>query len=321
MTLKIGNTTAAINRIRQADLERRRGATTILTPTAVQGTTSPAKVLYTTLGGQARPITPADLAAFRKRIAEVGKDLRQGITASEAIGLSRPIDLERARKEIRYAAPTVLRAGELQFVVDSGPQSLVSRHHTRVEFTAWAAAIARPSTPLQAAAWLVSEGTLRFECSCDAFTFWGFRYIATVGGFVLGRRETGFPKIRSPKLLGCCCKHLVRTLTTLKSDLTVRRRIAAGIDAERRRLDGTRRTTPVTIRATQAEANKITSAPVRRITAFTPAQRGQKLPPMLKSNEIKRALAALANRPDISAQAIAQALQHLLKQAPKGARP
>ena len=55
MTLQIGNTTAAINRIREHDLERRRGATTILTPTAVQGSTSPARVLFTTLGGVLRP--------------------------------------------------------------------------------------------------------------------------------------------------------------------------------------------------------------------------------------------------------------------------
>lgn len=317
-SLRIGNAASALNKIRHADLERRRSATTILSPTAVQGSTSPARVLYTTLGGVARPITPADLAAFRVRIAEVGKNLRSGITAAEAINLSRPIDIERARKEIRYAAPTLLTGGGMQFVVDSGPTSKVTRHHARVEFVGWAAAIARPSTPLQAAAWLATEGTLKFECSCDAFTFWGFRYIATVGGFVLGRRETGFPKIRSPQLAGCCCKHLIRTLTTLKSDMVVRRRIADGIDAERRRLDGTRRSKPVTIRATQADANKITAAPVRRIRLVTPAQRGQKLPAAVTPPEITRALAALAKRSDISSLAIARALALLLKQPPAG---
>lgn len=313
MTLQIGNTTAAINRIREHDLERRRGATTILTPTAVQGSTSPARVLFTTLGGVLRPITAQDLAAFRARIAAVGKDLRSGVTAQEAIALSRPIDIERARKEIQYAVPTVLRGGELQFVVDSGPNSKVTRHHARVEFVGWAAAIARPATPLQAATWLATEGSLKFECSCDAFTFWGFRYIATIGGFVLGRRETGFPKIRSPQLAGCCCKHLIRTLTTLKSDMLVRRRIADGIDAERKRLDGTRRKTPVTIRATQAQADKLTAAPVRRIRLIKPEQRGVKLPSPGTTQDITRALSALSKRSDISSAAIAKALRHLLK--------
>lgn len=313
MTLKIGNTTAAINRLRQNDLERRRAATTILTPTAVQGSTSPARVLFTTLGGVLRSITPQDLATFRARIAEVGKDLRSGVTASEAISLSRPVDIERARKEIRYAAPTVLRGGELQFVVDSGPNSKVTRHHARVEFVGWAAAIARPATPFQAAIWLLTEGALKFECSCDAFTFWGFRYIATIGGFVLGRRETGFPKIRSPQLAGCCCKHLIRTLTTLKSDMVVRRRIADGIDAERKRLDGTRRTTPVMIRATQVQADKITAGPVRRIRLIKPEQRGLKLPLAGTPQDISRALAALSKRSDITSSAIAKALRQLLK--------
>lgn len=317
--IRIGNAESALNRLRQHDLDRRRTATTVLSPTAIAGKTSPAKVLYTTLGGVARPITQQDLATFRTRITEVGKDLRRGITAAEAISLSRVIDRERANKEIRYAVPTLVRGGEVRFLTNSGPESKVSRHHTRIEFVGWAAAIARPATALQASTWLCREGTLRMECQCEAFTFWGFRYIATVGGFVLGRNESAYPKIRQPTLAGCACKHLIRTLTTLQSDMLVRRRIADAIEQERRRLDTKARAKPVTVRISQAEADRITAGRARRIT-IQPHQRGAKLPPPASAADIQTALKSLTGK-DANSLAIARALQNLLAVQQRTARP
>lgn len=313
--IRIGNAESQLNRLRQHDLDRRRaGSSSILNPTAVQGSTSPARVLFTTLGGIARPINQQDLATFRARIAEVGTNLRQGVTAAEAINLSRQIDRERANKEIRYAAPTLVRGGEVRFLTDSGPESKVSRHHTRIEFVNWAAAIARPATALQSAAWLCREGSLRLECQCEAFTFWGFRYIASVGGYVLGRRETGYPKIRQPTLAGCLCKHLIRTLTTLQADTIVRKRIADAIDQERRRLDTPTRTKPVKVRITQAEADRITAGRSRRIVV-KPGQRGAKLPARASHADIAKALKVYEGRTDATSKAIHRALAALAQQA------
>lgn len=310
--IKIGNAESQFNKLRQHDLDRRRaGSATILSPTAVQGSTSPARVLYTTLGGVARPINQQDLATFRARIAEVGTNLRQGVTAAEAINLSRPIDRERANAEIRYAVPTLVRGGEVRFLTDSGPASKVSRHHTRIEFVNWAAAIARPATALRSATWLCREGALRLECQCEAFTFWGFRYIATVGGYVAGRRETGFPKIRQPLLAGCLCKHLIRTLTTLQVDTLVRRRVAEAIEGERRLLEAPTRKKQVAVRISQAEADRITAARARRIVVH-PHQRGAKLPAPASHEDISKALQAYTGRNDASSAAIARALQALL---------
>ncbi|MGJ7607138.1 hypothetical protein ACSFA7_22575 [Variovorax sp. LT1R20] len=318
--IRVGNAESALNRLRQHDLERRRTATTILSPTAVAGKTSPAKVLYTTLGGVARPITQQDLATFRTRIAEVGKDLRSGVTAAEAINLSRPIDRERANKEIRYAVPTLVRGGEVRFLTDSGPQSKVTRHHTRIEFVNWSAAIARPATALQSATWLCREGSLRLECQCEAFTFWGFRYIASIGGYVLGRKESAYPKIRQPTLAGCLCKHLIRTLTTLQADTIVRKRIADAIEGERRRLDMPTRAKPVAVRVTQAEADRITTGRSRRIVV-NPGQRGAKLPQPASASDIQTALRAFTGKRDMNSVAIARALQNLLAAQQKAVRP
>lgn len=319
MNIRIGNAQSAINRLRQNDLDRRRSATTILQPTAVQGSTSPARVLFTTLGGVARPITQQDLATFRASIAKVGTKLRQGITASEAINLSRPEDLERARKEIRYATPVLVRAGEVRFLSDSGPKSKVTRHHVTVQFVNYAAAVSRPATPLQSAAWLTSEGTLRFECSCEHFTFF-LRFVATTGGFVAGRPESGYPKIRNPGLAGVACKHLIRVLTELQGSMMTRRAISRAIESDRLRLDRPGKSKPQEVRITQAEADRITSGRVRRITIIKPEQRGVHLPTPGTQQDVRRTLAALRKRSDIPAAAIAQVLQSLLDNHPKEKR-
>lgn len=312
--LRVGNAEQQLNRLKQHDLERRRsGASTILSPQAVAGAVSSARVLHSTLNGELRPITQADLATFRANIANVGSKLRAGITAQEAIELSRPIDRERANSEIRYAAPTFVRGGLVRFVSDSGPNSKVARHHTAVEFVDWAAAVSRPGTPLQSATWLCREGHLRMECQCEAFTFWGFRYIATIGNYVLGRKETGYPKIRQPTLAGCACKHLLRTLSTLSRDMLVRRRIADAITAERRLLDQrSQRQTAPTVRFTQAEADRITSGNVRRIPVRIGPEQRTGLPGAASTSDLQEALARFEKRKDASSQAIARGLKALI---------
>ena len=209
--IKIGNSEQAIRRAREADLARRQLATTILSPEAVGNKVSPAKVLMTTIDGQARPISADDLRRFRDRIVEVGKDVRAGITPREAIAMSRPIDLKRAREEIKFAAPVLMKGSTLRMATNTGPASKVARHFVEIDFPQFSAAVARPATAQQAAAWLLSETPIRLDCSREAWTFW-FRYIASIGGWNFGRRETGFPKIRNPHLAGCLCKQGVRAV-------------------------------------------------------------------------------------------------------------
>lgn len=191
-----------MRRAQAADLASRQAATTILTPETVAGKVSPGKVLMTTLGGQARVITADVLRQFRDRIAEVGKNLRVGIMPREALAMSRPIDVKRARDEIKGAVAVMLRGSVLRMATEPGPASKVVRHIFEVEFPQFKVAVARPGTAQQAAAWLLSETPIRFNCDCQAHTFW-LRYIGSIGGFSYGRQETGFPKIRNPQLSGC----------------------------------------------------------------------------------------------------------------------
>ncbi|WP_038212771.1 hypothetical protein [Xenophilus azovorans] len=313
--IKIGNTEAALRRVQAADLASRQSATTILSPEAVSGKVSPARVLMTTIDGAPRVITADDLRRFRARIAEVGKNLRVGITPREALSMSRPIDLKRARDEIKFAVPVFMRGDVLRLATDSGPASKVSRHIFEVQLPQFTAAVARPATAQQAAAWLLSETPIRFNCDCEAHTFW-LRYLASVGGWAYGRQETGFPKIRNPRLAGCLCKHGVRAVDTLSS-LLIRRHVAKAIEQARAALErpGVRKT--VTVRATQQEADRATARKTARRIVVPPQQRAAKLPPPATSRQIETAMTKLRGRPD-SAVLLA-ALEHMLAAVP-GAR-
>ena len=110
---RVGNAVQSLNAQRLRELESRRQARTILQPDEVAGRLSPARLLTTTLGGQLRPITPADLRDFKKAVAALGDKARQGLTAKEALGLSGAADIERAKTEIRYSLPVRLQAGKL----------------------------------------------------------------------------------------------------------------------------------------------------------------------------------------------------------------
>lgn len=315
---RIGRATTELNRLRRNELESRQQAIGILSPEAMSKV-SVAKLLTTTLGGQQRPITAKDLAAFRASVAALGDKARQGLTALEALGLSRGIDISRARQEIKYSMPVRLQAGTIHFVTNAGPDSKLSRHHVGVQFAQYATALARPGTPTQAAQWLSKESALQFECDCLHFRYF-LRFVATAGGWVLNRPEHGMPKLRNPTLDGACCKHIARVLTDLQSSIGLRQRIAQMIEADRARIDKPGKPRAKLITVTQREAQAMLPKHARRIP-IKPAQRGAQLPGTATPADIARAMAALQQRGDIGSDAIMRALQNLLNQPqPQGAR-
>jgi hypothetical protein len=315
---RIGHAASALNRLRLTELESRRQAKTILHPSEVSGGLSPARLLTTTLGGQVRPITPSDLAAFRASVAQLGAKARQGLTAGEALSLSREADIERARKEIRYSLPSRLQAGQVHFVTDSGPHSKVTRHHVNLEFSLFAAALARPGTPAQVALWLTKESPLRFECSCEHFRYF-LRFVATAGGWVLGRPEHGMPKLTNPTLDGACCKHLVRVMTDIQSSVGLRQRVAQMVDAERSRVDRPGKAKPKVFTVRQAEAERILPKNARRIVV--PGSTRAVAPPKPASRaDIEAAMNAYSGRTDKNSAAISRALAALLAQSGGEAR-
>lgn len=310
---RIGNAISALNRIRQNELESRRQATIILQPHEVAGKLSPARLLTTTLGGAGvRPITPADLAAFRKSVAQLGDKARQGLTAKEALSLSRAVDIDRARKEIHWSVPVRLQAGRVHLVTNSSSKSKVTRHHCNVEFALYSAALSRPGTPTQAAQWLMKESPLKFECDCQHFRYF-LRFVATAGGWVAGRAEHGLCKLTNPTLDGACCLHLARVMTDIQSSVGLRQRIAQMVEADRARIDRPGKAKPQLFLVKQADAERMLPKTARRIVV-RPDQRRATLVPTASSADIRAAMAAFKGKSDPGSLAIARALAALAAQ-------
>ena len=188
-----------------------------------------AKLLVTTLGGQIRPITLDDLRTFSATAQKLGKRFKGGITARGVVDSSNQIDRDRANIQIRTAIVVRAHAGLLHFVTNAGPDSDDLRHHVYVDFPAFKAFSTSPLPPKKLARAML-DGPLRFECDCKRFRYF-FRYLATKGGFVLGRSEQSFPKITNPRLTGISCKHGLRVMQAVLRDGAVTVKVAAMIAA------------------------------------------------------------------------------------------
>lgn len=273
---------AEVQRQRRQEAEERSQARNILDPLDVAGEYDAARLLYTTLGGELRPITLDDLQQFAHLARKLGKRFKGGITARGVVDASLPVDRERANAEIRTAVVVKAQAGALHFVTNAGPASKVTRHHVHVEFPAFKAYAASP----QAAAKLsraMLDGPLRFECDCERHRYW-FRYIATKGGFNAGRPEVGFPKIRNPKLVGVACKHALRVMQAVMRDANVRAQATAMIAAAQK--NDTRAKTVTAAEAKAAAQKQLaqahhlknrveTKAEIDKRRASTPAARAR----------------------------------------------
>ena len=97
-------------------------------------------------------------------------------------------------------------------------------YQVRIRLNDWDTLI-RNNSDYEKAAHLASMGRVSFDCSCGRHQYW-FRYLATIGGFALDPYEEAFPKIRNPKLIGVCCKHMVKTIGVMQSPI-IRKRIEA----------------------------------------------------------------------------------------------
>lgn len=228
---RVKGSRAEAKKILEADKRQREAAdrgprSVILDPARLDGRKWDAgTVLHTTLGGQLRPITPGDLAAFRRNIQTLrGRMGGGGIKARQVIDLAgdylapgEGTDRKRAQREIHHAVPAGFSKGELHVITNAGGQTPgVTRHHVLVKFPLYDVAVADVNMDAkQAALWLIKQ-KLRYDCDCGRHRFF-FRYVCTAGDFHAGRPEHGYPKIRNPQLIGVACKHVVRVMSDIDS--------------------------------------------------------------------------------------------------------
>lgn len=233
----------------------------ILRPNDVNGKYDFNRILQTTLGGggQYYTITSDHLAAFRRNIATVQSRYTGGIRARQVIEYSRPIDRERANKQIRTAIPISSMGGRVRFLTNAGPDSDLTHHHVTVDFLSYVSAVTGGNrTPKQAAAWLRLE-PLKIECDCGRWRYW-YRFIASIGKYGAGREESGYPKIRNPSLHGVACKHILRVMAEIDSSMTVRSYLERIITKARDKDKAA-----VQVQMTQKEAQKLADKPASRV--------------------------------------------------------
>lgn len=265
----------------RADQQQRQDAeksprSIILTKNEVQGEWDARRVLITTLGGTARPITANDLAQFRHNMRIAQSNFKgDGITARQVIDLaaSRPMpgvtpetDLDRARKQIRTVIPASSMNGDVRFITNAGPESNATRHHVLIRFNAFSEAASKlmssetkdQKSPKQVANWLRKQ-KLSFDCDCGRHRYW-FRYISTIGNFNAGRKEMGYPKIRNPDLKGIACKHVLRVMSEIESSGTVLNFLTRHLEKVRASADNKARH-----QLRQSEADKLQKGRVRDI--------------------------------------------------------
>lgn len=251
-----------------ADAQERQAATNILDPSEVRGDYDAGRMMMTTLGGEVRPITADDLAQFRHNARTAGRRFKGGITARKVVDMSLAADRDRARRQITMAVPSAARGVrgnnrqisslEVRFITNAGPDSDVNRHHVAVEFTGYQTAIASGAENVKRAAARLRKEGIRFDCDCGRHRYW-YRYIATIGRYNAGRPETGFPKVRNPKLNGLACKHVLRVMSEIEGGSAVQAFLARAIEKGRQSEDGSGH-----IRQRKKEAERLAEKQAKR---------------------------------------------------------
>ena len=220
--------------MRQQIQELRKDGVGIMTPGLINKHLRSGKDLVLQYGrlGHTLTYTLADLKSFAENIRAASKNYQQSVRGVPLLQLessSLPADKERAR-QVKGARLYKLNQGMLFFSVTGNEEPF---YQVRIKLEEWAKAVAGNvwANPL-AAAKAVAMGRLSIDCQCGRHQYW-YRYLANIGNYdVNPPKEMGYPKIRNPQLTGCCCKHVLKVLSLLKSN-TIHTVLAKYIEKDR----------------------------------------------------------------------------------------
>ena len=139
-----------------------------------------------------------------------------GVPIKDLLKASDRADITRAQLQISSATLYKVHGNLLHFRVSASKESDVAFHQVRIRLDSWdSESLGFSGGGYLQAAQRSAMGRISFNCDCGRHRYW-YRYLATVGNFGLDPKEMVFPKIRNPGLKGCCCKHVIKTLATLR---------------------------------------------------------------------------------------------------------
>lgn len=165
-----------------------------------------------------------EMAAAIKRREKRYAAGSNGIPISQLLDKAAPADKRRA-KDITAATLYKFQGNILTFRVTASGESdgAPSHYQVKIRLDDWKSATNMEGQQYINKVKHAIHGKVSIDCNCGRYLYW-FRYLATIGDFAISP-ENVFPKIRNPKLSGCACKHVLRTLTSLSSPV-VQQRIA-----------------------------------------------------------------------------------------------
>lgn len=262
---QVKGSAADAKKIHDAANQQRRSANNIPKILSVKdiqsGKWDASRTLETTLGGELRAITHGDLKAFKENIRAVKNNFTSGMTAQQIINHSLQIDRDRATKQITMAVPVSASKGAVRFITNAGGETKgVHRHHVTVEFLRYESEASSADTNKRQSANRLRNSPLKIDCDCGRFRFF-YSYVASIGGFKLGRQESGFPKIRNSHLKGVGCKHLLRVMQEIKNGGAITIFLAKQMDKGKAHDENKAQS-----RVSQKSAEKLTKNQARRTT-------------------------------------------------------
>lgn len=209
--------------------EARKDAKGILKNQAIQRALSKRQGIVLAYGMSEVEFKPGDLEQFVQAIEKAENKFNnqvQGVPCSALLRASRAIDKQRA-KTVRNATLFQRRGNIFFFQVTGNSRPF---YQVQIRLEEWNNAILARE-PVLVSLRKVLAGRISFECPCGRHQYW-YRYMASIGNYGLKPVETGFPKIRNKTLGGCCCKHVLKVLSELKTS-RVQLLLAKALEKER----------------------------------------------------------------------------------------
>ena len=219
------------NQQRNIELTRRQAFT--LTPDVFRRHLKNKKNLKAQIYGKRNdgtPFTTKDLEKFQNRQNANAKKfgrITKGASLREILQNADQIDLQRSR-QIRLVNLLSIEKNTLKFNVGSVTSNTRS-YEVLIRIENWEKEKLQGKKNIQQ---IISQANISLNCQCGRYQYW-YRYLASSGGFSI-ITETGYPKIRNPRLKGSCCKHLLRCIYDLAKHRVTQMRMQTELNRQRR---------------------------------------------------------------------------------------
>ncbi len=158
------------------------------------------------------------LNVYLQNVRQASDKFVGGITIQGVINHSRPIDIQRANKQIFLASIFKRKGNAFYFMTNASKDSKDKFHYVTVQLRNYDSLVfnhTKPPTQKELTN-LIKEGQIAFDCDCGRHQFW-YRYLATIGKYNFGVDENRYPSTRNPNLTGLACKHVLRVMNHLTS--------------------------------------------------------------------------------------------------------